>query len=128
MIFGNVDKLETKEIKTFLFRGKNLPVERTTIKWLSRVGADTMPEYGLRFFTIKPGGYIPMHQHDYAETLIVTSGKAVAAHYNEGLEKIEESELNIGDYLYVEPMEIHDMKNTHTEDANFFCCICVLKD
>ena len=128
MIFGNIDKIEAKEIKTFPFRGKSLPVEGTTIKWLSQVGEAAMPEYGLRLFVIKPGGYIPMHQHDYAQTQIIMSGRLVAAHYNEELEKVEERELNVGDYFYVEPMEIHDMKNTGTEDATFFCCICVLEE
>jgi quercetin dioxygenase-like cupin family protein len=128
MEFGNIDKLNANEIKTFSFRGKSFPVKGTTIKWLSQVGEAALPEYGLRFFTIKSGGYIPMHQHDYAQTQIIMSGKLVVAHYNEDLEKIEERELNVGDYFYVKPMEIHDMRNTSTEDASFFCCICVLGD
>jgi quercetin dioxygenase-like cupin family protein len=39
------------------------PVEGTTVKWLSRVGDPSITEYGLRLFVIKPGGFIPEHQH-----------------------------------------------------------------
>ncbi len=30
--------------------------------------------------------------------------------------------------FYVAPMEIHAMRNAGTEDATFFCCICVLTE
>jgi len=126
MIFGHIKDIEEKEIKSFPFKGKSWPVEGTTIKWLSQIGEPALPEYGLRFFTIKPGGYLPVHQHEYAQTEIIVSGKLVAASYNDNAELIEEREIGPGEYFSVAPMEVHGMKNVGTEDATFFCCICVL--
>lgn len=128
MIFGNIKDIEEKEVKTFPFRGKIMPVGGTTVKWLSRVGEAALPEYGLRFFTIKPGGYLPTHQHEYVQTQIMLSGRLIAVQYNDKLEIIDEKELGPNDYFYVAPMEIHSMRNEGTEDATFFCCVCVLSE
>lgn len=127
MIHGNVNTIEAKEIKTFPFKGKSYPVVGTTIRWLSQVGEPALPEYGLRFFTIAAGGSIPMHQHQYAQTQVITSGKLLAASYDDNGKIIEEIEFGPGDYFYVEPMEIHGMKNVGAKEATFFCCICVLQ-
>lgn len=126
MIFGHLKDVEEREVKTLLSKGQSRHVEGTTIKWLSRVGEPTLPEYGLRFFTTRPSGYVPVHQHPYAETVIIMSGNMITAHYNDNEEPIEERELGPGEYFYVAPMEIHSMKNVGTEDATFLCCICVL--
>lgn len=124
MIYGNIKGVEGKEIKTFLVKGKQEPVVGTTVKWLSQVGEPTLPEYGLRLFTIKPGGYLPEHQHQYAQTQYMLTGKALIFGYKD--EKRVEAEVGPDDYFYVPPMEMHGMKNIGNEDVTFFCCICVL--
>lgn len=128
MIFGKVNEVEEKEIKTFAFRGKNLPVKGTTIRWLSQVGDPAMPEYGLRFFSVKPGGSIPMHQHEYKQTQVIVSGQLLAGHFDDNGKLIQEKLIGPGDYFFVESMEIHDMKNIGDVDATFFCCICALQN
>jgi quercetin dioxygenase-like cupin family protein len=124
VIYNNIRNVEEKEIKTFLVNGKMEPVKGTTVKWLSKAGDPSMPDYGLRFFRIKPGGFIPEHQHTYAQTQIIQSGKILATGYENG--KRIEKELVQGDFCYVPPMEMHGMKNLGDEDVTFFCCICVL--
>jgi len=128
MILGNIQDVEEKEVKTTQFKGKSLPVEGTTVKWLSQAVEAVSPEYGLRFFTIKPGGYISVHQHKYVQTVIMMSGRLMTTLYNDNEEIIEEREVGPSDYCYVAPMEIHAMRNDSTENATFFCCICVLAD
>jgi quercetin dioxygenase-like cupin family protein len=124
MIYGNIKDVGEKEVKTFLVKGKQEPVVGTTVKWLSQVGEPTLPEYGLRLFTIKPGGSLPEHQHQYAQTQYMLTGKALIFGYQDG--KRVEAEVGRGDYFYVPPMEMHGMKNIGKEDVTFFCCICVL--
>ena len=62
---------EDKKIDKFPYKGKKLDVIGTSIRWLSEVGDDGhgFPEYGLRFFTIQPGGKIPIHNHFYHQTI-----------------------------------------------------------
>ena len=124
MFYNSIKNVEEKEIKTFLVKGKMEPVEGTTVKWLSQAGDPSMPEYGLRLFRIKPGGFIPEHQHEYAQTQIIQSGTILVTGYENG--KRIEKELVPGDFFYVPPMEMHGMKNLGNEDVTFFCCICVL--
>lgn len=127
MKYGNTKDVPSKEIKTFPFKGKSWPVVGTSIQWLSQVGDPALPEYGLRLFTIKPGGFIPIHQHEYAQTQVIMSGKLLASTYDDDGKVVEGKEFGPGDFFYVEPMEIHGMKNNGTENATFFCCICTLE-
>lgn len=64
---------EEKQIDRFPYRGKQLDVIGTSIRWLSQHGEDEngIPEYGLRFFTIQPGGQIPIHNHFYHQTMYI---------------------------------------------------------
>jgi hypothetical protein len=49
---------EDKKIAQFPYRGEMHDVTGTSVRWLSKSGDDGhgYPEYGLRFFTIQPGG------------------------------------------------------------------------
>ena len=126
MYIKNLKDLEEKELGTVMAKGKNLPVEGTTVKWLSQVGDEGLPEYGLRLFTIKPGGYIPDHLHPFAQTQVILAGRLLVSGYKDG--QREEKELGPGDFFYVSPMELHGMKNVGNEPVTFFCCICVLAE
>ncbi|RNC28524.1 MAG: hypothetical protein AWM53_01504 [Candidatus Dichloromethanomonas elyunquensis] len=127
MIYGNTKDVQSREIKSYPYKGKSMPVGGTSIQWLSQVGDAALPEYGLRLFTVKPGGFIPMHQHEYAQTQVIISGKILTTAYDSNGGVVEEKEFGPGDFFYVEPMEIHGMKNNTNETATFFCCICVLE-
>ncbi|MGI5837774.1 MAG: cupin domain-containing protein, partial [Chloroflexota bacterium] len=61
----NVNDRQDTKIETYPYKGKPLKVKDTWIRWLSQAGPDGAPEYGLRFFTIGPGGEIPIHNHLY---------------------------------------------------------------
>jgi len=126
MFSNNINEVEEREITTYSYKGKDMHVEGTTIKWLSQAGDASNPEYGLRLFTIKPGGYIPEHQHQYVQTEIMLTGKLLFTGYQDGQQV--EREIGPGDYCYVPPMEPHGMKNVGNEPATFFCCIGIVTE
>ena len=114
-------------IKTFPYKGEHLKVEGVGIRWLSEVGkdADGGVEYGLRYFTVAPGGYIPIHKHFYAQTMFILSGTFECYSYDDASGKVLDTRLSpAGTSVFVPSMEPHGMKNTGSEEAAFICCIC----
>jgi quercetin dioxygenase-like cupin family protein len=59
------ESCEDKKVDKFPYRGEMHDVLGTSVKWLSKSGDDGhgYPEYGLRLFTIAPGGQIPIHYY-----------------------------------------------------------------
>lgn len=125
MIVINVDDKEDTKIETYPYRGKPLEVKDVWIRWLSQAGPEDAPEYGLRFFTIGPGGEIPIHNHLYYQTMYILTGRVAVASYDmENDNKIEEVSMGPNDVVFVPSMEPHGMKNlSETERVTFLCCI-----
>jgi len=99
----------------------------TSVRWLSKHGDDGngYPEYGLRFFTIQPGGYIPIHNHFYHQTMYILSGEFECYAYDADTGKVVEAKIcGAGTSIYIPSMEAHGMKNTAAEPSTFLCCIC----
>ena len=125
MIVKNATDAKKMKIETFPYRGKPYPVKDVWIQWLSQAGPQDSPEYGLRFFTIGPGGAIPVHNHFYVQTMYVLSGRlSVVSHHSETDEKVEEKRMGPNDFVFVPSMEPHSIRNlSDTESASFLCCI-----
>ncbi len=125
MIVMSTKDIKKNKIDTFPYRGKPLKVKDVWIQWLSQAGPKDSPEYGLRFFTIGPGGEIPIHSHFYIQTMYILSGRiSVVAHDSKTDEKIEEKTMGAGDFVFVPSMDPHSMRNlSDTEDVTFLCCI-----
>ena len=121
----NVNDREDTKIETFPFKGKSLNVKGVCVRWLSQAGLEESPDYGLRFFTIGPGGYIPIHNHFYHQTMYILSGRLAAMSHDLKTEEVmEEKAMGPNDLVYIPSMEPHSMKNlSDTEDATFLCCI-----
>jgi quercetin dioxygenase-like cupin family protein len=119
--------IEERQITTYPYRGKPLPVKETYIRWLSQAGPKDSPEYGLRLFTLKPGGAIPIHNHQYYQTMYILSGGVSVTAYDRATDAPrEEKTLRPGDFVFVESMEPHSIRNlSATENATFLCCIGV---
>jgi quercetin dioxygenase-like cupin family protein len=125
MIVKNATDAKKIKIETFPYRGKPYPVKDVWIQWLSQAGPQDSPEYGLRFFTIGPGGVIPIHNHFYVQTMYILSGRlSVVSHHSETNEPVEEKRMGPNDFVFVPSMEPHSIRNlSHTESATFLCCI-----
>ena len=122
----NVNDKEAQQITKFPYKGQTLPVKEVSLKWLSQAGADKdSPDYGLRFFTVGPGGNIPIHNHFYYQTMYMLSGElSVASHNPKTDEKVNEKTVGCNDLIFVPSMEPHSMRNlSDTEPATFLCCI-----
>ena len=118
---------EDKKIDTFSYRGKSRDVIGTSIRWLSQHGDDGhgYPEYGLRFFTIQPGGHIPIHNHFYHQTMYILSGEFECWAFDPDTdERTAKKICGPGTAIYIPSMEPHGMKNIGKEAATFLCCIC----
>lgn len=126
----NAKQREESKIESYPYRGKPLKVKDVWIKWLTQAGPGDSPEYGLRFFTVGPGGEIPIHNHFYIQTMYVLSGQlSVCSYDGETDEKKEEKIAGPNDVIFVPSMQPHSAKNTSdTENATFLCCIGSIYD
>ncbi len=126
-VFNSKDK-EGRKIESFPYRGKPLPVKDVKIQWLTQAGPEDSPEYGLRFFTVGPGGEIPIHNHFYIQTMYMMSGHLSVCSYDGKTDEMKEEKI-VGphDVVFVPSMEPHSAKNeSDTDSATFLCCIgCV---
>ena len=125
MIVQNAKDVKKTKIETFPYRGKSHEVKEVWVQWLSQAGPKDSPEYGLRFFTVGPGGEIPIHNHFYVQTMYVLSGSlTVISYHPETDERVEEKRVAADDFIFVPSMEPHSIRNlSGTEDATFLCCI-----
>ena len=118
------DRKATK-IETYPYKGKPLQVKDVSIRWLSQAGPEGAPEYGLRFFTIGPGGEIPIHNHLYYQTMYILSGRLSCVSYDAKTDQVVDEKIaSANDFIFIPTMEPHSMKNlSETEQATFLCCI-----
>ena len=122
---------EDKKIDTFPYRGEMHEVIGTSIRWLSQHGNDgnDYPEYGLRFFTIQPGGQIPIHNHFYHQTMYILSGEFECWEFDPETDALKKNAIcGPGTSIYIPSMQPHGMKNTSDGPATFLCCICNVYD
>jgi quercetin dioxygenase-like cupin family protein len=122
----NFKDCEDVKIEKFPFKGGQRDVIGTSIRWLSKHGDDGTgyPEYGLRYFTIQPGGEIPIHNHFYHQTMYILSGRVECYQYDPQTEEAIETKITeSGDFIYVPSLEAHGMKNIGDKPVTFLCCI-----
>ncbi|HSL60557.1 MAG TPA: cupin domain-containing protein [Desulfotignum sp.] len=122
---------EEKQIEKFPYQGRQLDVIGTSIRWLSQHGENDsgVPEYGLRFFTIQPGGQIPIHNHFYHQTMYILSGEFECWEFDEKNDALRKKVVcGPGTAVYIPSMQPHGMKNITDQPATFLCCICNIYD
>lgn len=66
--------------------------------------ADGAPEFAMRVFEINPGGYTPLHGHDWEHEVYIISGSGFVV---KGEEKIP---VEKGDFILVLPAETHQFR------------------
>ena len=120
-----MDRKEVK-IEKFPFKGQMRDVSGVSVRWLSSCGDDGsgQAEYGLRYFTVQPGGEIPIHNHFYHQTMYILEGRFECWEFDLETEQVAETRhAGPGEFVYIPSMVPHGMKNTGSEPAAFLCCI-----
>ena len=130
MIAKSASDVEELTVGSLQYRGQTSQVKGVTVRWLSKVGQDAegSPAYGLRLFTIGPGGEIPTHNHTYMQTMYIVSGQFECWAVHPDTDDVVKRVCGPGDMVYVPSMEPHGMRNmSSTEHGQFLCCICTLE-
>jgi len=132
MIVHKASNVEGIRVEKFPYKGVMREVTGVTLRWLSKRGTDAAgnPAYGLRHFTVAPGGSIPAHAHYYLQTVYIESGEFECLSYDPDTDEVVETCLcGPGQSVFVDFNEPHGMRNTSTtEPATFLCCVCSLGD
>lgn len=91
-------------------------VKDVKLRWLisKKDGAE---HFAMRLFEIKPGGYTPLHQHDWEHEVFILEGSGVTR------DKTSEESFRGGDVFFVPAMEWHQFVNTGKETLKFLCLI-----
>lgn len=128
MLIVNALECKANKVETFPYRGKQLAVQGVHIRWLSDVGFDETlgaAEYGLRYFTVAPGGEIPIHKHFYSQTMFFLSGEFECESFNDEDDSlIEVKKVKAGESVFLKSMEPHALRNISNVEGAFLCCIC----
>ncbi|MHA1410821.1 MAG: cupin domain-containing protein [Candidatus Odinarchaeia archaeon] len=103
------------EIKTELVTMNG--VKDTYIQWLINKENAGAKNFAMRRFTIKPGGEIGVHSHDWEHEIYVLKGKGKLGAGDESANVHEDM------VIYVPPNIDHWYKNTGKEDLVFLCMI-----
>ncbi|OGD15125.1 cupin [Candidatus Atribacteria bacterium RBG_19FT_COMBO_35_14] len=95
-------------------------VKDVKVRWLIS-DKDKAPNFAMRLFEVGPGGYSPLHTHNWEHEVFVLEGEGVAA------DGEKEFKIKGGTVVYVAPEEKHQFKNTGSETLKFLCLIPIIK-
>ena len=86
------------------------------VRWLI-AKKDGAPNFAMRLFELAPGGYTPLHIHDWEHEVFILEGEGLVA------DGEKETRIKSGSVIYVVPNEKHQFKNTGSEVLKFICLI-----
>jgi quercetin dioxygenase-like cupin family protein len=130
MIAMSASDVEDVKVGSISYKGQSSDAKGVSVRWLSKVGQDSQgsPAYGLRLFTIGPGGEIPIHNHTYEQTMYIVSGEFECWELKSDTDELIRKVCGPGDMVYVPSMEPHGMRNlSASQPGQFLCCICTLE-
>ncbi|MFH1539331.1 MAG: cupin domain-containing protein [bacterium] len=88
-----------------------------TIRWLISE-ADGAPNFAMRLFELEPGGYTPLHSHDWEHEVFIVEGKGALV--GEGG---KEKPFNKGDFAFIPGGETHQFANSGSAVVRILCLI-----
>ena len=87
-----------------------------TIRWLI-TEKDGAKHFCMRQFEIEPGGYTPLHDHDWEHGLYILSGEGHVTGAG------GDEAFKAGDVIFMPAGETHQFKNTGAEPVKMLCLI-----
>jgi len=93
-------------------------IKGTTIRWLISK-AKGAPNFAMRLFEVEPGGFTPLHTHEWEHEVFILSGEGKV--FNEG----EYIPVKPGTAIFVPSMEEHQFRNDGSTTLQFLCLIPV---
>ena len=75
--------------------------------------------FAMRDFTVVPGGYTPLHQHNYEHEVLVLSGKGLVR----GGDTYRS--IDTGDVVFLAANELHQFQNVGDQPLRFICLVPV---
>ena len=95
-------------------------VKDVKVRWLIS-DKDKAPNFAMRLFEVGPGGYSPLHTHNWEHEVFILEGEGVAT------DGEKENQINSGTVVYVAPEEKHQLKNIGPNILKFLCLIPIKK-
>jgi quercetin dioxygenase-like cupin family protein len=86
------------------------------IRWVIDRGTGA-PNFAMRVFDIEPGGYTPLHRHDWEHEIYVIGGKCTA------VAEDGEHDVPAGAAVFVPGNDLHQFRNTGGEMLKIMCLI-----
>ena len=76
------------------------------------------PNFAMRIFDISPGGYTPLHRHDWEHEIYVMEGDGTAIGEGDS-----QSAVKAGDAIFVPGGELHQFRNSSGSLLRVMCLI-----
>jgi quercetin dioxygenase-like cupin family protein len=91
-------------------------IKDVKVRWVisKKDGAEN---FAMRIFEIEPGGFTPLHQHDWEHEVFILEGKGIAK------DKKNEKPFKQGDIFFISPNEWHQFVNMSNRKLKFICLI-----
>jgi quercetin dioxygenase-like cupin family protein len=89
---------------------------KVKVRWVisKETGA---PNFAMRVFEVEPGGYSPLHSHNWEHEVFILGGDGVVVS-QDGEEKFKP-----GDVVFVAPNEKHQFRNNGKKLVKFICVV-----
>lgn len=91
-------------------------IKDVKVRWIISE-EDGAKNFTMRVFEIKPGGYTPLHQHDWEYEVCVLDGNGKTKDQN------TEKSFDQGDILFIPPNEWHQFVNDTDDMLKIICLI-----
>ena len=91
-------------------------IKDVKVRWLIS-SKDNARNFAMRLFEILPGGYTPLHQHNWEHEVFILEGNGTAKNKNHN------EFFKSGDVFFIPPMEWHQFVNTGKDKLKFLCLI-----
>ena len=91
-------------------------VKDVKVRWIisEKDGAEN---FAMRVFEIQPGGFTPLHQHNWEHEVFILNGSGKLKNMN------TEESFKKGDVFFIKPNEWHQFLNDTNEILKFICLI-----